>query len=68
MKEYNSGKLIFNYGVMNSAKSLNLIAKAYELKQRGFNIYCLSQLQITDILKHLLFLELDCQFLVSCFK
>lgn len=40
MKEYNSGKLIFNYGVMNSAKSLNLIAKAYELKQRGFNIFC----------------------------
>lgn len=32
--------IIFNYGVMNSAKTVNLICKAYELKQRGFQYVC----------------------------
>ena len=36
-----SSELIFNYGVMNSAKTVNLICKAYELKQKGFRSLCL---------------------------
>lgn len=32
--------LTFNYGVMNSAKSVNLICKAYELKQKNLKYIC----------------------------
>ena len=33
--------IVFNYGVMNSAKSVNLICKAYELKQKNLKYICL---------------------------
>ena len=41
MTNCTSSELIFNYGVMNSAKTVNLICKAYELKQKGFRSLCL---------------------------
>ena len=33
--------LIFNYGAMNSAKTVNLICKAYELKQKNMDYLCI---------------------------
>ena len=33
--------ITFNYGTMNSAKSVNLICKAYELKQKNLKYICL---------------------------
>ena len=33
--------IVFNYGTMNSAKSVNLICKAYELKQKNLKYICL---------------------------
>ena len=33
--------IVFNYGTMNSAKSVNLICKAYELKQKKLKFKCM---------------------------
>lgn len=41
MTNCTSSEIVFNYGVMNSAKTVNLICKAYELKQKGFRSLCL---------------------------
>ena len=41
MEYRHKGKLIFKYGPMNSAKTVNLLTKAYELEARSQNVFCL---------------------------
>lgn len=41
MEYRHKGKLIFKYGPMNSAKTVNLLTKAFELEARNQNVFCL---------------------------